>query len=130
MAIVIKLEKNADGDEDMVFQNGAFSMSENGEAAAVQLKERMLLDRDEAQDSELVDTNATPLSGLNWHHIIFDDSKSMGEKELEIKRSIFSTPGVKKITSWSCEQTGRTLILNFKVKTDWEELEIGETIQL
>jgi hypothetical protein len=130
MAIVIKLVKNEYGDEDIVFENGAIEMSENGEACAVQLKERMLLERNEALANPLVNTRANPLAGLDWEGIIFDAAKSKGEKELEIKRVIFSTPGVKKITYWSWIQTNRTLNLNFKIETEWGELEIGETVQL
>lgn len=130
MAIVIKLVKNADGDEDMSFENGAFEMSENGEAAAVQMKERILLDRNEAIASPVVDTRKNPLAGLQWEGIIFDASKSKSEKELEIKRVIFSTPGINKITYWKWTQDARQLDLNFKVETDWGELEFGETVQL
>jgi hypothetical protein len=130
MAIVIKLEKNSAGDEDMVFENGAFEMSEDGEACAVQMKERLLLDRNEAIDSVLVNTKANPLAGTDWYGIIFDASKSKIEKELEIKRVIFSTPGMNRITYWSWTQTERTLNLNYKVESDWGELEFGETIQL
>ena len=99
MAIVIKLVKNADGDEDMSFENGAIEMSENGEACAVQIKERLLLERSEAEASEIVNTNIDPLAGTQWENIIWDASKSRSEKELEIKRVIFSAPGVKRITS-------------------------------
>jgi hypothetical protein len=130
MAIVIKLEKNSAGDEDMVFENGAFEMSEDGEACAVQMKERLLLDRNEAEDNPLVNTTMNPLAGLDWHNIIWDAAKSKSEKELEIKRVIFSTPGVVKITSWTWLMSGRTLNLDFKVETLWGDLEIGETIQL
>ena len=130
MAIVIKLAKNDAGDEDVVFENGAIVMSEKGEAAAVQLKERMLLDRHEALANPLVNTNANPLAGLDWYGIIFDAAKSRGEKELEIKRVVFSTPGIKKITYWSWKLVNRTLNLNFKVETLWGELAVGEVIQL
>lgn len=130
MAIVIKLVKNADGDEDMSLEDGVFEMSENGEACAVQMKERILLDRNEAVASDLVDTVANPLAGLDWEGIIFDAAKSKSEKELEVKRVIFSTPGVERITAWSWTMTGRQLNLNFKVQTQWGELEIGETVQL
>ena len=130
MAIVIKLVKNEDGDEDMVFENGALVMSENGEACAVQMKERILLGRNEATENPLVNTRADPLAGLDWEGTIFDASKSRSEKELEIKRVIFSTPGVLKITYWSWIQTDRTLTLDFKVETIWGELEFGETVQL
>lgn len=130
MAIVIKLVKNEDGDEDMVFENGAFEMSENGEACAVQMKERILLDRNEATANPLVNTRANPLAGLDWEGTIFDSSKPKSEKELEFKRVIFSTPDLVRITYWSWVQTNRTLNLNYKVETPWGELEIGETVQL
>ena len=130
MAIVIKLAKNEDGDEDMVFENGAFAMSEDGEACAVQLKERFLLDRNEATANPLVNTRANPRAGLDWEGTIFDASKPKSEKELEIKRVIFSTPGMNKITYWQWNQIGRTLYLNYKVDSDWGELEFGETVQL
>ena len=127
---VIKLVKNEAGDEDMVFENGALQMSENGEACAVQMKERILLGRSECLESELVNTNANPLSGLDWEGIVWDSSKSKEEKELEIKRVIFSTPGVKSLTYWDWNQVGRTLNLSFKVETKWGELEINEEVQL
>ena len=141
MSIVIKLEKNADGDEDTVLENGAFVMSEDGEATAVQLKERLLLDRGELVDqlneetlgeniNPLVDTKKDPIAGTDWFGKIFRNEISKGSKELEIKRVIFSTPGVKSITRWSWEVVDRTLNLNCRVDTIHGELEIGETIQL
>lgn len=130
MAIVLKLVKNDAGDEDVVFENGKIVLSENGEAAAVRMKERMLLERSEALASILVDTTKNPLAGLNWEGIIFDAAKSKVEKELEIKRVILSSPGIQAITYWSWVLAGRELQLDFKVNTDWGELAVGETIQL
>jgi len=140
MAIVIKLVKNAAGDEDMVLEDGILQMSENGEAAAVQMKERLLLDREECVEvrdlankgeniNPLVNTIIDPVAGTNWG-LIFDPSESRGAKELEIKRVIFSTPGMNSITYWSWQNINRVLNLDFKVKSDWGELEIGEEIQL
>jgi hypothetical protein len=130
MAIVIKLERNADGDEDMVFENGVLQMSERGEACGVRIKERLLTDRTEAIASPLVNTKRRPIVGTGWEIIIFDNSKSDVEKELELKRAIFASPEVKKITYWSWQLSGRTLNLNFKIETDWGELAFGEEIQL
>jgi hypothetical protein len=130
MAIVIKLVKNELGDEDMSLEDGIFEMSENGEAAAVQMKERLLLDQNEAQKSPIVDTVKDPLSGTGWETIIFDSSKSKEEKELEIKRVIFSTPGIIRITYWNWSQVVRTLHLNYKVDSLWGELEFNEVVQL
>ena len=130
MAIVIKLVKNDDGDEDMSFEDGVFEMSEDGEACAVQMKERLLLDRNEAVANPIVDTVANPLAGLDWEGIILDAAKSKNEKELEVKRAIFTTPGIVRITYWQWSMSGRILNLNFKVETQWGELAIGETVQL
>lgn len=130
MAIVIKLEKNSSGDEDVVFEDGALAMSEAGEACAVQLKERILLDRNEALKNPLVNTVVDPTAGLDWEGIIFDSSKSRMEKELEIKRVIFSTPGISRITYWNWSLTDRVLHLDFKVDTIWGEMEFGEEVQL
>ena len=127
MAIVIKLVKDENGDEDMVLENGAFEMCENGTAAAVQMKERLLCDKNEAVKSPLVKDTA---SVMDWEGIIFDNSKSKAEKDLEIKRVILSTPGMKRITYWKSEQIDRTLVLDFKVESEWGELEFGETVQL
>lgn len=130
MAIVIKLVKNAAGDEDISFENGAIEMSEDGEACAVQMKERLLLERSEAIASPIVDTLVSPLAGTQWEAVVWDASKPQSEKELEIKRVIFSTPGVRQITRWNWQQIGRTLVLDYKVRTDWGDLEFGETVQL
>lgn len=128
--ILIKLVKNEFGDEDMVLEDGVFQMSENGEAAAVAMKERMLLDRNESLANPLVDTVRNPLAGLDWEGVIFDAAKGRSEKELEVKRAIFATPGISKITYWSWNLVGRELNLNFKVATAWGELAVGETVQL
>ena len=131
MAIVIKLKKNEAGDEDMVFENGAFEMSEDGEACAVQMKERILLDRNEAVANPLVDTEANPLAGLDWEGIIWDAAKSKNEKELEVKRVIFTTPGLQRLTYWQWSlSSDRTLTVEFKAKTKWGDLAVGETVQL
>jgi len=141
MPIVIKLEKNTDGDEDMVFEDGAIMMSEDGEATAVQMKERLLLDRGELIEqvdeatlgdnvNPLVNTSADPIAGTDWFGTILRNEIQKSAKELEIKRVIFSTPGVKSITYWSWSVENRTLNLDFKVATIYGDLEVGETIQL
>jgi len=130
MAIVFKIVKNSAGDEDLSLEDGKIEMSENGEAAAVQMKERILLGRNEAIANPLIDTNADPTAGLQYEDIVFNSSRSKSETELEFKRVIFSTPGISKITYWFCEQVGRELQLNFKVDSDWGELTFGETVQL
>lgn len=127
MAIVIKLAKNKYGDEDMVLEHGVFDMCEDGTAAAVQMKERILSDKNECDQSEIV---KKPGLALDWEGIIFDASKSRAEKELELKRVILSTPGMKRITYWSYEQTGRELQVNFKIMSEWGELTYGEMVQL
>jgi hypothetical protein len=127
MAIVIKLVKNEDGDEDMVLEDGAIQMCDNGTAAAVQMKERLLCDKNEAVKSPLVKDTAIV---MDWEGIIFDNSTSRAEKELELKRVILGTPGMQRITYWKYEQVGRTLVLDYKVESEWGELEFGETVQL
>ena len=127
MAIVIKLSKNENGDEDMVLEDGAFEMCEDGTAAAVKMKERILCDKNECVKSEIV---KFPEQALDWEGIIFDASKSKAEKELELKRVILSTTGMQRITYWSYQQISRELHIDFKVISDWGELTFGERIQL
>lgn len=122
MAIVANLEKNADGDFDLVLTDGKVEMVEDAPAAAIQMTERVLTFRSECKESPIVDTNTNPLAGLNWYGIIFRAGASPAEKETEIKRAILATPTIKSIIEWSWTQVGRTLTIAYRVRSIYGEL--------
>lgn len=128
MATLVKLTKNDAGDYDLEFEDGKVKMSTDGEAAAVAMTERILCFRTECNESPIVDTNANPLAGTDWYGIVFRSDASRVEKENEIKRVILSTPGVEAILNWSWEQVGRTINLDFQVKTAWGAMSVSEEI--
>lgn len=121
MAKVINLEKNSAGDFDLVLTNGKFEIVEDGEAATVQMTERVLSVRTECLESPIVDTNRNPLAGLDWYGIIFRADASRAEKEIEVKRAILSTPTIKSIIEWSWTQVLRTLTISYRVRTIYGE---------
>lgn len=124
--INIHLSKNDAGDFDLVFENGKIKMAEDGTAAAVAMTERILLFRDQASESQLIQGLQ---SGTDWYGVIFRSDATGAEKEAELKRVILSTPGVDRILQWSWEQTGRTLYLDFQVKTSWGAVSVSDTIE-
>lgn len=126
---LIHLSKNSDGDFDIVFKDGKIKMAEDGTAAAVAMTERLLLFRGEAEESQLVDTAANPLAGVDWYNIIFRPDATRAEKESELKRAILSTPGIDRILQWSWTQTGRTVTIDVQVKTDWGAVSVSQSIE-
>lgn len=114
----------------MVFEDGKIKMAEDGTAAAVAMTERLLLFRDQASTSQLVDSNADPLAGTDWYGVIFRSDATRAEKEAELKRVILGTVGVERILQWSWEQTDRTLYLDFQVKTLWGDVSVSKEIEL
>jgi len=126
--INIHLSKNTDGDFDAVLENGIFKMASDGTAAAVAMTERVLCDRTECKASPIVDTNATPLAGVDWYGIIFRADATRTEKELELKRAILSAPGVERILQWSWTQSGRTVTINCQVKTLWGVTSVSQEV--
>lgn len=122
MATVLNLEKNSDGDFDLVITDGKIEMVEENAAAAVQMTERVLSFRSECIESPIVDTNVNPLAGCNWYGIIFRSDASRAEKEAELKRAILSTPTIKSIIEWRWTQTARTVTVTYRVRTIYGEL--------
>lgn len=128
MAINIHLSKNGDGDFDIVFEDGKIKMAEDGTAAAVAMTERILLFRDQASTSPLINHDENPLAGVDWYGIIFRPDATRIEKEGELKRAILSTPGVDRILQWQWTQTGRTVYINAQIKTQWGNVSVSEEI--
>ena len=121
MSKVIYLERDANGNLDMVLDNGSAKMAENGVAAGVRMQERLLLERTEAETNPLV---ANKKAGTQWYGIVFDPTKTRIQKELEIKRVILSTPGIRKILQWQFTQVRQSASFTARVQTDWGEDEI------
>jgi hypothetical protein len=129
----IKLEKNTEGEWDMVFSDGAFELCTEGESAMVQMVERLLLTRVESLVNPLVNTNKDPQAGTDWYGTVLDDSQDKIVGELEIKRVILGTPGVISITEWDptypgVSNPGHTMTLSARVLTAWGEIALNETL--
>ena len=129
MAINLHLSKNDAGDFDLVFEDGKIKMAEDGTAAAVAMTERLLLFRDQASTSQLVDSNADPLAGTDWYGIIFRADATQAEKEAELKRVILGAFGIERILQWSWEQTDRTVTIDVQVKTIWGDVSVSQEIE-
>lgn len=126
--IGIRLTKDSEGRLDMLFENGAFVMAENGEAAASALALAMATERIECEESPVVDTVANPLAGVDYYGIVFDTSKSKAEKMIEIKRAMLSVPGIERILRFQWTQTGRTVTITAVLKTEWGVESVSQEI--
>jgi len=124
----ILLEKNDDGELDMVFEDGEFKMCEDGEACTVAIVENLLLTRVEAIGSPIVNTNSDPFAGTNWYGIILNDTLDPAMGELELKRVIFGTTGVTSIQEWNVQRVDRTLTIFARIMTIWGEVTLGDTL--
>jgi len=125
---LIHISKNDAGDFDIELEDGIFRMSEDGEAAAVSMTERVLTVRSEALANPLIDIILNPLAGVDWYGIIFRSDATRAEKETELKRAILSTPGIEGIIRWNWAQTGRTVTIDVKVKSEWGTLGYTEEV--
>jgi len=128
MSKMLKIAKDKNGNYDMVLENGEFVMVEDSDAVAVDLIERLLIDRTEALNNPLIDTKKKPLAGMDWNGIIFDATKSTKEKYFEIARVVLSTPDVRQIILLNFEVVNKTLKINLKVDTIYGEVTIDEVL--
>ena len=111
-----RLTKTATG-YDLLLENGTTPFVTEGTQAAQHAGERLLIFVGEISlDGAL--TTKTKL-GTKWYETIFDMSKDVEEKELELKGRILGTPGVERILEWDWSQTGATVTITAKVQTSW-----------
>jgi hypothetical protein len=116
------------GQYDLKLEDGKFVWVEDGSQAAQHALVRLLIFKGEiALDGML--TTKTEL-GTQWYEIIFDHTKELSEKELELKSRILGTPGVKNILSWDWSQSGKTVTIDASFQTEWGEASVGEEIEL
>ena len=122
-----RISKDADGNYDLLLENGAFAWAEDGTQATQHAFVRLMIFRGEPSLNGVL-TEKTE-EGTKWLETIFNVQKSKAEKELEIKRRLLQTPGIKSITSFQSTQVGRTLEIEAKIQTDWGDMEVSDTIE-
>jgi len=122
---LINVQRNESGDLDMVLDDGEFEMVEDVDACGVWIAERLLLGRSEI-DTPVVDYVRNSTKGLDYYGILFKSVLSRGVKELEVKRVIFGTPGVRAITKWVWDQTEHSLSIEAWVVTIYGTVVINE----
>jgi len=128
MSIAPRISKDANGNYDLVFENGAFKWAADGIQAAQHAFIRLMIFKGE-QSLGGVLTAKTEL-GTKWYETIFDMSKPKSEKELEIKRRILDTPGISRfIVPLSWTQSGHTVTITGTVQTDWGAVDLSQTIE-
>ena len=121
-----RLTKNTSGDYDLLIENGKIPMIEDGTQAAQHALTRLLIFKGEySLDGEL--TTKTEL-GTKWYETIFAMDKPQVAKELEIKRRLLQTPGIKKILSFEWSQSEHTVTIEGKFQTDWGAETVSETV--
>lgn len=126
--IGIRLTKNESGNLDMLMENGAFVMAEDGEAAASALALAIETDRRECEESPIVDTVDSPLAGLDMYGIVFNVKTSRAEKEIELRRLILSVPGIKKILRFQWSQTAGAVTITADIQTDWGTETVAQVV--
>jgi hypothetical protein len=119
------------GGYDFALEGGKIPTVEKGVQAAQKFGQKLLTYRGEnsltAEDDEVVQITNKEDDGTRWYEVLFDVSKSRAEKDLEIKRRLLTTEGVKKILKpleWV--QEGHQVNITGSILSDWgEEIELG-----
>ncbi|NIS15868.1 MAG: hypothetical protein GWN96_06470 [candidate division Zixibacteria bacterium] len=119
-----RLTKNSSNDYDLKLENGKVPWVEDGAQAAQHACERLLIFKGELSLNGALTENTE--GGTRWYEVIFAMDKDREEKEMEIKRRILATPGVDKILSFTWTQSGRTVTIEGRIKTEWGEEDISE----
>jgi hypothetical protein len=111
MSIAPRLTVNSDGLLDLKMTAGKFEWAEDGTQSAQHGALRLQIFKGEwVYNSNL---------GVDWYGIIFNQQKSITEKEFEFKRAILGTPGVLQITRFTFFQDGQTVTIDGDVQTEW-----------
>lgn len=129
--ICVKMEKNENGDLDLVLEDGKFQMAQDAEACRVQIDERLLLERVECVGRpKIINARKQPEAGTRWYGWILDTSLDVGARQLEVKRVIFSVPGVVSIPEWQWDEVSRALNLTARIQTAYGDISLAEEFGL
>ena len=119
----VRLTKTDGGYLDVLIEDGravwAYDGTETAQHAAVRLQK--FVNESVIGDSEEDYTR--------WYEVIFDQQKTLAEKELELKRRILGTPGAIRILTFEWEQAGRTVNIVGSVQTVWGEADVSQEIE-
>jgi hypothetical protein len=130
----VRLSKNAAGDYDLVFENGEFPFIEDGDQAAQNGLIRLLMFRPQNDhDGNFTGDSVTrnlDADGTRWYQVIFNATKSLAEKNLEIKRRILGTPGVIRILTFAYSLDDHVLNITGNILTEWGEVDITQEIEV
>lgn len=116
------------GGMDFQLVDGKIPTSSDGQQAAEHAWQKLYTYKGEnTLDGQLSNLDN---DGTRWYEVLFRTDKSRAEKDLEIKRRILTTPGVKKIKRplvWT--QTGHNVEITGSVISDWgEEIDLDNTV--
>ncbi len=123
----IRITQGSDGQWDLKMENGKLVWAEEGTEAAQHAFLRLMIFKGELGLNGALTTKVS--LGTKWYETIFDMSKSKAEKELEMKRRILGTTGVKSITKWTWTQAAHTVTIDAIIMTDWGEIDVSQTIE-
>ena len=115
-----RLTQNEDNNLDLLLEDGLFQWAEDGTQTAQHGAVRLSIIYGEWKFNTTL--------GFKLYEVIFDQQKSIAEKEFEIKRVILGTPGVVKIITFLWAQVGNEVTVNGQVQTQWGAEEIGLVI--
>jgi hypothetical protein len=125
----VRLTKTAAGTWDVKMTNGAHEFIEDGSQAAQHSTIRLMIFKGELSLNGMLTTRTE--EGTKWYETIFNMALSTEEKQMEIKRRLLGTPGIKKITKLDWSQSGHTVtISDGRGVTDWGEIDISQEIEL
>lgn len=123
-----RITKDSSGHWDLLLENGVLGpMCTEGTQAAQHALQRLLIFRGElALDGALTENTE---GGTRWFEKIFRTDISRAEKDLEIKRRILGTSGIKKVLRLQWTQSGHSMTITGAVQTDWGEEDISQEIE-
>jgi hypothetical protein len=121
-----RITQNSNGHWDLKLTNGKFEFAEDGTQSAQHALQRLLIFRGELSLNGAL-TEKTD-DGTRWYEVIFAMDKSRAEKDLEIKRRILGTIGVKRIIRFSWVQADHTVTIDGAIQTDWGAEDISAEI--
>lgn len=119
----VRITRTSNGVYDIILENGKFKWAEDGTEAAQHALIRLMIFKGEWY------LDADDTMGTAWYQTIFDMSKGRAEKELEIKKRILGTTGIRKIQTFTWEQTAHSVTIEGIVETDWGSVDISQEIE-